>query len=70
MERCVEWSASRVNFGTSSFFDIYINDLNIGIISSILKFADDTKMYGRVSTNEGVDTVRKDLKSLNVWSDK
>jgi hypothetical protein len=43
MGRCVKWSASRVNFGTASFF-IYINDLDIGIMSSILRFADDTKI--------------------------
>ncbi len=65
---------SRVNFGTVSFFDIYIYiyiyDLDIGIMSSILKFADHTKMYGTVGTNEGVDTLRKDLEALNVWSDK
>ena len=70
MGRCVEWSASRVIFGTASVFDIYMYDLDIGIMSSILKFADHTKMYGRVDTNEGVDTLRKDLEALNVWSDK
>jgi Reverse transcriptase (RNA-dependent DNA polymerase) len=69
MVRCVEWSASRVNFGTASFL-IYMNDLDIGIMSSILKFADDTKMYGRVGTKEGVDTLTRDLEALNVWSDK
>jgi ribonucleases P/MRP protein subunit RPP40 len=51
-------------------FLIYMNDLDIGIMSSILKFADDTKMYGRVGTKEGVDILRKDLEALNVWSDK
>ena len=51
-------------------FLIYINDLDIGIMSSILKFADDTKMYGRVGTKEGVDILRKDLEALNDWSDK
>ena len=39
-------------------------------MSSILKFADATKMYGRVGTNEGEDKLRKDLEALNVWSDK
>ena len=51
-------------------FLIYINDIDIGIMSSILKFADDTRMYGRVGRNKGIDTLRKDLEALNVWSEK
>ena len=51
-------------------FLIYINDLDIGIMSSLLKFADDTKMYGRVGTTEGVEILRKDLEALNGWSDR
>ena len=52
------------------FFLIYINDIDIGIMSSILKFADDTKMYGRVGMSKSIDTLRKDLEALNVWSEK
>ena len=51
-------------------FLIYINDIDIGVLSSKLKFADDTKMYGRVGTDKGIDTLRKDLEALNVWSEK
>jgi hypothetical protein len=51
-------------------FLIYINDIDIGIMSSILKFADDTKMYGKVDTNKGIETLRKDLEALNEWSEK
>jgi hypothetical protein len=69
MGRCVKWSASRVNLGPLLFL-IFFNDLDIGIMSSILKFADDTKMYGRVGTKEGVELLWKDLEAINVWSDK
>ena len=51
-------------------FLIYINDLDIGIMSRLLKFADDTKMYGRVGTNKDTDTLRNDLETLNAWSEK
>ena len=27
-------------------------------------------MYGRVGTDKGIDTLRKDLGALNVWSEK
>ena len=69
-EDVFEWSASKVDIGTTTFLDIYINDINIGIMNSILKFADDTKMYGRVGTDKGIDTLRKDLEAVNVWSEK
>jgi len=45
-------------------FLIYINDIKIGIKSSILNFADDAKMLGKV------DALRKDLKALCDWFDK
>ena len=31
-------------------FLIFINDLDLGLLSSILKFADDTKIYGKAAT--------------------
>ena len=35
-----------------------------------MKFADNTKMYGRVGTNKGIDTLRRDMEALNVWSEE
>src|SRR6202000_2578708 len=40
-----------------------------GISSKLLKFADDTKVFSRVSTVEEVKTLRNDLKSLFKWSE-
>jgi len=45
---------SRVEFHGSVLdpllFLIFINDLDLGLLSSILKFADDTKIYGKAAT--------------------
>ncbi len=47
-------------------FLIYINDLDSGVMSWILKFADDTKIYRRI--RDGDDTLRlqQDLDKLIV----
>ena len=51
-------------------FIIYINDLDSDLINKMLKFADDAKLYGRVSTMTQVDSIREDLKKLFDWSKK
>jgi len=33
-----------------------------------LKFADDTKIYRRVDSVEGIDSMRVDLRKLVLWS--
>ena len=49
-------------------FLIYINDLDSGVMSWILKFADDTKIFRRI--RDGGDTLRlqQDLDRLIAWS--
>jgi len=37
----------------TAFFINCINDIKIGMKSSVLKFADDTKVYGNVLTSPG-----------------
>ena len=49
-------------------FVIFINDLEKGVLSRLLKFADDTKLLGIVGTPEEVEVLRNDLKLLVNWS--
>jgi len=40
----------------------------MSIISKILKFADDTKIYRKVNSLEAIDSLRADLHNLVSWS--
>ena len=50
-------------------FTIYINDLDNGIASKILKFADDTKMLAKVGCDREIQQLREDLSKLVKWSE-
>ena len=39
------------------------------LISDILKFADDTELFGRVETEESINVLRNDLEQLCKWSE-
>ena len=49
-------------------FIIYINDIDEGLASDILKFADDTKIIKKVATIEEAYTLQEDLHKLYNWS--
>jgi ribonuclease P/MRP protein subunit RPP40 len=49
-------------------FLIYINDIDEGITNKLLKFADDTKLFGKVGTMEDIGRLREDLAKLVIWS--
>ena len=51
-------------------FLIYINDLKNEIGSTILKFADDTKMFRRVESQEDRHQLQVDLNKLVKWAEK
>ena len=51
-------------------FIIFINDLGENIINRILKFADDTKSYGRVDSQNEVQGLQRDLDDLADWATK
>jgi len=49
-------------------FLVYINDLDIGINSKLVKFADDRKLGRAVQTEEEVNILRRDLCNIFRWS--
>jgi len=62
-------STSRVSSWTNPIL-IYINDLDSHIVSSILKFADDTKLFSTVNNDSDRAALQSDLHKLLEWSDK
>ena len=51
-------------------FILYINDLPDAVQSNILLFADDTKVFNKVSSFEDAEKLQNDIHVLNRWSDK
>jgi len=49
-------------------FIIYINDIDLGINSRILKCTDDTKLFNCVGTTDDITCFRNDLYKLCYWS--
>src|SRR5260221_1084505 len=50
-------------------FLVYINDLDEGILSKVLKFADDTKLVAKIASNEDIAKLRHDLETLGAYAD-
>ena len=50
-------------------FLIYINDLDNGVKNWILKFADDTKLFGRINNSDDGNKLQQDLDRLIKWSE-
>lgn len=51
-------------------FLIYINDLDYGIKNWILKFADDTKLFGKIRGTSDVIKLQDDLDQLLQWAEE
>lgn len=53
-----------------TLFLVFINDLDDDMLSKVLKFADDTKIYGDASDVNGRDKIQHDLDVAMLWSEK
>ena len=51
-------------------FLVFIDDLEEGLMSEVLKFADDTKIFGRVDSERDREVLQRDLDRLVQWSEK
>ncbi len=51
-------------------FLLFINDLQDGITNDILKFADDTKLFGKAESVQDTDTLQHSLGKLEAWAHK
>ena len=49
-------------------FLIFINDLDLNIHNLLIKFADDTKLCAKISTNEDIEKLQEDLNTLQEWA--
>ena len=50
-------------------FLVFIDDLEEGLMSDMLKFADDTKIFWRVDFEEDRNVLQRDLDRLVRWSE-
>ena len=51
-------------------FLVYINDIDLGVISKLSKFADDSKLCKNICTDADREALQQDLDRLNEWSQK
>jgi len=49
-------------------FNILISDIHSGVMCTLSKFADDTKLCGVVNIPEGQDTIQRNLDRLEQWA--
>jgi len=49
-------------------FVLYINDIDHSVSSNIVKFADDSKIFNTVCSEEAIGNLRTDLCRLLAWS--
>ena len=70
MEISFEWGTTRISIRTFIILNICINDLDDNITSNVLKFADDTKVFRKVNTDDDKQHLQNDLYRLVIWSEK
>ena len=68
LEICFEWGTTGISIRPYTVFNIYINDLEDNISSKVLKFADDTKVFSKVTNDTDKQSLYLD--KLVKWSEK
>ena len=68
----LEWGTTGISITPYTVFNIYIyiNDLEDDISSKVLKFADDTKVFRKVTNVTDKQSLQDDLDKLVKWSEK
>jgi hypothetical protein len=56
-------------FRTTAFL-IYVNDIDAAASSNLLKFADNTKLFWAVASQQVVEKLQDDIKLLREWSNE
>ena len=70
METSFEWGTTRICTIGPVLFLVYINDLEEGVKSKILKFADYTKRFRKIRGNGDEQHLQDDIDKLIKWSEK
>ena len=71
MGQSYEWHTPRKRIRTTSLiFVCFINDMPSEVASPVHLFADDTKLYRRITTLEDHKALQDDLTNLEDWSTK
>ena len=51
-------------------FNLFINDLELGVSNEVAKFADDTKLFKVVKTERYCEELQRDPSKLGEWASK
>ena len=62
-----ECGTTGISIRPYTVFNIYINDLEDDVSSKVLKFADDTKVFRKVTNDTDKQSLPDDLDKLDKW---